>query len=213
MFSINNLKQLYPSGKRIQFANWHSNQGQHWLLSGNSGSGKTTLLQIISGLLKPTEGEVTIAGVEIYNLPASKADRFRGQTIGLVLQKPHLIDSINVMENLLLTQYLAGLRQDKERVKEVLTILQISDKEKSMPFALSQGEAQRVAIARAVLNKPAIIFADEPTASLDDVNTQKVISLLKGQATENNSTLVISTHDSRVKDHFEHVYHIENQAV
>ncbi len=206
MFGLTNLENTFSNGKNIKFKDWQTTQGEQWLISGTSGSGKTTLLHIIAGLLKPTKGDVLIADTLIYKLSASKADKFRGQNIGIVLQKPHLIDSLSVIDNLLLTQYLACLPQNKERVHDVLNVLQVSDKEKSKPNTLSQGEAQRVAIARAVINNPKIILADEPTASLDDINTEKVIDLLKSRAKENNATLIISTHDNRVKNHFSNIY-------
>jgi len=208
MFSLTNLDHTFSTEKNIKFKDWETKQGEQWLISGTSGSGKTTLLHIIAGLLMPTKGDVLIADTLIYKLSASKADKFRGQNIGIVLQKPHLIDSLSVLDNLLLTQYLADITQNKNRVRDVLNVLQVSDKERSKTNTLSQGEAQRVAIARAVLNKPKIILADEPTASLDDINTEKVIELLKGQANESNATLIISTHDNRVKSHFSNIYYL-----
>jgi len=208
MFSLTNLDHTFSTEKNIKFKDWETKQGEQWLISGTSGSGKTTLLHIIAGLLMPTKGDVLIADTLIYKLSASKADKFRGQNIGIVLQKPHLIDSLSVLDNLLLTQYLADITQNKNRVRDVLNVLQVSDKEKSKTNTLSQGEAQRVAIARAVLNNPKIILADEPTASLDDINTEKVIELLKGQANESNATLIISTHDNRVKSHFSNIYYL-----
>jgi putative ABC transport system ATP-binding protein len=208
MFSFKNLSHQYSPVKSISFKDWQTLQGEQWLMTGISGSGKTTLLQIISGLLEPSAGEITISGTELYKLSGAKRDTFRGQAIGLVLQKPHLIDTLSVIENLLLTQYLAGLKQDKNRIREVLQALQLSDKEKSMPHTLSQGEAQRVSIARAVLNKPKLLLADEPTASLDDINAEKVVQLLKTQAQECNATLVVSTHDNRVKPQFEKLYQL-----
>ncbi|MBC8111768.1 MAG: ATP-binding cassette domain-containing protein [Verrucomicrobia bacterium] len=208
MFNLQQLAQQYNTQKTIHFPDWQVGQGEQWLLTGISGSGKTTLLQIMSGLLKPTQGNANICGTAIYDLKKSTLDTFRGQNIGLVLQKPHLVDTLSVAENLLLAQYMAGVKQDKNRISQVLATLQLTDKEKVMPYTLSQGEAQRVAIARAVMNKPKLLLADEPTSSLDDVNAEKVVQLLKNQATENNSTLVISTHDSRVKSHFERQYQL-----
>jgi putative ABC transport system ATP-binding protein len=206
MFYLQNLSHQYANGKTMAFRDWNAAQGEQWLLTGTSGSGKTTLLQIISGLLRPSAGEVSLAGTEIYRLRGAAADRFRGKNIGLVLQKPHLLASLSVLDNLRLTQYLAGIREDKNRIREVLNALQLTDKEKVMTDTLSQGEAQRVAIARAVLNQPKLLLADEPTASLDDVNAEKVVELLQQQAIRTQATLVIATHDSRVKSHFKLQY-------
>lgn len=202
MFSIHQLSHQYGSSQPIRFPDWEVSQGEKWLLTGTSGSGKTTLLHILAGLLRPTQGTVSIAGAQLYNLSGAAADRFRGRNIGLVLQKPHVLPTLNVEENLLLAQYFAGLRQDKTRIDQVLQTLQLSDKKKAMPATLSGGEAGRVAIARAVLNQPKLIVADEPTASLDDENCRKVIALLEQQAQACGATLMIATHDARVKAQF-----------
>ena len=208
MFSIQHLTHRYTADKSIHFADWQTQQGEQWLMTGISGSGKTTLLQIIAGLLEPSSGTVSVSGTSVYQLTGAKRDAFRGQHIGLILQKPHLLDTLSVMDNLLLTQYLAGLKQDKARIRQVLQTLQLSEKEKAMPYTLSQGESQRVSIARAVLNYPKLLLADEPTASLDDVNAAGVLQLLKSQAAEGNATLIVSTHDSRVKIAFEKQYNL-----
>jgi putative ABC transport system ATP-binding protein len=129
----------------------------------------------------------------------SSRDAFRGKEMGLVFQKAHLIDVLSVEDNLAMAQYMAGIEQDKKRIKEVLDELQLGDRLKARPYQLSQGEQQRVSIARAVLNKPSVIFADEPSSSLDDVNTDKVLGILQKQAEKYNATLVIVTHDQRLK--------------
>jgi putative ABC transport system ATP-binding protein len=129
-------------------------------------------------------------------------DRFRGRNIGLVFQQMHLLPTLNVSENLHVAQYMAGIRQDKNRVNEVLQTLDILQKQKAYPEELSVGQRQRVAIARAVVNKPKVILADEPTSSLDDINCQHVIDLLISQAEANKAVLVIATHDQRIKEGF-----------
>ncbi|WP_226390480.1 ABC transporter ATP-binding protein [Penaeicola halotolerans] len=199
MLKISKLAFGYTKSKLFEIEDLEISSGQHIALLGQSGSGKTTLLHIIGGLLAPERGEVSLAGQSIYALSGSKLDTFRATHIGLVFQKPHLIKALNVADNLKLTQYLAGLPQDNERIKEVLTNLGLADKLKSQINELSQGEAQRVSIARALLNRPKLILADEPTASLDDLNSAKVIDLLKSQADQYGATLIIATHDQRVK--------------
>ncbi len=190
----------------IPFADWRIQTGEHWLLLGSSGSGKTTLMNIITGLMKPTTGEVYVKQTPIYKLSGTKLDKFRGQHIGIVFQRPHLVKSLTVKENLLIAQRFAGLQENQHQISEVLASLNIAEKLKSYPSQLSQGQLQRVAIARAVINKPALLVADEPTSSLDDQNTTAVLNILMQQCRINGSTLIVSTHDKRVKDHISQHY-------
>lgn len=206
MISIQAVSQQYPAGSLLTFADWQVNNGEQWLLLGQSGSGKTTLLHILTGLQKPTSGTVAINGIDLYSLSAKKLDAFRGQHIGIVFQRPHLIKSLNVTENLLLAQSFAGLPTDKKRIEEVLDSLAMAHKKHAYPQALSQGQLQRVTIARAVINKPTLLIADEPTSSLDDKNAAAVLALLKEQSELNQATLVVATHDKRVKDAFNLTY-------
>jgi ABC-type lipoprotein export system ATPase subunit len=121
----------------------------------------------------------------------------------LIFQKPHLVSALTVKENLTLSQYLGKKKLDNNRVEEVLNQLGVLDLKNRRIHQISQGQAQRVSIARAVLNSPKLLLADEPTASLDDENCEKVIRLLKSQAEMHGSTLIIATHDHRVKSEFE----------
>lgn len=208
MISLKSVSHDYPGGHRISFKDWQISNGDQWLLLGDSGSGKTTLLHILTGILKPSAGEVAINDTLIYGLSSKKLDQFRGQHIGIIFQRPHLIKSLNIADNLVLAQSFAGLPTDLKRVNEVLTSLGIADKGKAYPNELSQGQLQRVSIARAVINKPALIIADEPTSSLDDKNATAVLSLLMEQSGINQATLVVATHDKRVKDAFTHTYEL-----
>lgn len=206
MFAIQGIIHKYGDKTVLNAPDWEAAQGEQWLLLGNSGSGKTTLLHIMGGLLKPTSGSIKITHQELKSLSNAKLDRFRAQNIGLVFQKPHLIQTLSVLDNLLLAQYMAGLKQNKKRCLEVLEQLNMQHHRKSYPNKLSQGEMQRVSVARAVLNAPKVLLADEPTASLDDHNTVQVVQLLKQQAKAVNATLVIATHDQRVKTEITQVY-------
>src|SRR5690606_25324840 len=183
--------------------------GQHTLILGDSGSGKTTLLHILSGLLKPETGSVRIDGQSIYDFPARKLDEFRGQRIGLIFQEAHLVKSLTIQENLQIAQGFAGAKVDHNRIHEVLTLLNLEHKANSYPGKLSRGQMQRAAIARAVINRPAILVADEPTASLDDRNTERVLHLLLNQAEQQDATLIIATHDKRVKARIPLAYEVK----
>jgi len=208
MIALQNVSHSYGNPAVISFKDWIINIGEQWLLLGDSGSGKTTLLHILTGILNPVNGRVLINDTSLYELSPRKLDRFRGRNIGIIFQRPHLIKSLTVMENLLLAQSFAGLSEDRIRAKEVLASLAISGKENAFPAELSQGQLQRVSIARAVINKPALIIADEPTSSLDDRNAAIVLELLKEQSGLNQATLVVATHDKRVKDAFIHTYEL-----
>jgi putative ABC transport system ATP-binding protein len=199
VFAINELKHAYGGQEVLRIAAWRAAQGEQWLMLGPSGSGKTTLLHVLAGILRPTAGRVMIAGQEVSGLPAAELDRFRGRNVGIVLQRLHLLPSLTVAQNVQLAQYLAGLPQDAARVHEVLAGLDLADKADVFPHALSHGQAQRAAIARAVVNRPKLLLADEPTSNLDDARCAQALDLLLAQAAACAATLVIATHDQRVK--------------
>lgn len=199
MIEVRGLSYGYSIGKRIKFDDFEISKGAQWLLLGESGSGKTTLLHLMSGLLTSQQGKIIIQGTDITQLSESKLDHFRGANMGFVFQKNHLISALTVRKNLLMAPFLAGLKQGEDRVDEVLKELALEEKKDSRINQLSQGQAQRVAIARAVLNKPTVIFADEPTSALDDRNCERVIKLLLNAAQSNHATLVVATHDQRLK--------------
>jgi len=200
MIQINQLTASYDGKNILHFPDWSLGQGQQSLILGTSGSGKTTLLHMLAGILKPRSGTIAIGETDITQMSSSRRDHFRGRNIGLIFQKAHLLPSLTVKDNLLAAQYFAGLKQDSQRVREVLAELNIEDRLNRHPYELSQGEAQRASIARAVLNKPKVILADEPTSSLDDRNCTAVAKLLMEEAKRYQATLVISTHDQRLKD-------------
>lgn len=204
MIQAKALAYSYPGARKILFPDLEAGKGEHYLLLGNSGSGKTTLLHLMGGLLRVQEGSVNVDGQSIGTMSEQALDAFRGKHFGFIFQRNHLLPSLTVEENLLMAPYLAGAEQNQQRVEEVLKQLQLSDKRRSRIQELSQGQAQRVAIARAMMNKPAIILADEPTSALDDANCDRVIELLLEVAAENQSTMLIATHDQRLKSKITH---------
>lgn len=195
-----NLKFRYRDGDELSFPDLCMDQGSHWLITGSSGSGKTTMLHLLAGLLKPNGGDVSIAGEQINRMSNASLDRFRGREIGIVFQTSHFVQSLTVSENLALARFLAKNKPDPERVKTLLSRLGLGEKENKKPHQLSVGEQQRAAIARAMANKPAVVLADEPTASLDDSNCKAMIDLLRSECEASGATLVIVTHDQRIKD-------------
>lgn len=193
------LQYIHPGQKPISFPDLQVGPGESLLILGKSGSGKTTLLNLLAGLLDPTSGEVVLDGIKLASISGQKLDLFRGKNIGIVFQKPHLIAALNVRQNIELTHFFS--KKAGQEISQLLSDLGIKAKENSSVLTLSEGEAQRVSIARALANSPKVILADEPTSSLDDENTEKVIQLLKAQASKIGAALIIVTHDHRVKNH------------
>jgi putative ABC transport system ATP-binding protein len=204
MISIEGLRHRYGDRQVLALDAWRAAVGEHWLVLGASGSGKTTLLGVLGGLLRPSEGRVTVAGQDLASLSEPALDRFRGRHVGFVPQKLHLVGSLGVEDNLVLAQYLAGLPQDRARAREVLGALGLAERAAARPAELSHGQAQRVAVARAVINRPGLILADEPTSNLDDAHCAQAIELLESQAAACGATLVVATHDQRVRARFPH---------
>ena len=203
MISVRGLAHRYGSTEVLRLADWKVAQGERWLVLGPSGCGKTTLLHLVAGLIRPAEGELEVAGENLRNLDGMRLDRWRGATVGIVLQALHLLRHLSVRDNLRLAQYLAHAPQDDARIAETLGALGVADKAARRAAELSEGERQRVAVARAVVNRPKLLLADEPTANLDDRAAAQAVELLLEQAGRHGATLVVATHDSRVKQSFE----------
>jgi putative ABC transport system ATP-binding protein len=211
MFAIENLKHAYDGTEVLHIPEWRAEQGAQWLVLGPSGSGKTTLLHVLAGILRPTTGSVSVAGQDLGALKPADLDLFRGRHVGIVLQRLHLVSSLTVMENLLLAQYLAGVPQNDAHVREVLANVDVDGKAQAYPHELSFGQAQRVAVARAVVNRPQLLLADEPTSNLDDARCAQAYGLLESQARACGATLVIATHDQRIKARMPHHYELKER--
>jgi putative ABC transport system ATP-binding protein len=212
MFLIRDLRHAYKGTDVLQIRDWQVEQGEHWLVLGPSGSGKTTLLHILGAILKPSYGEVIVAGAPLTRMKPRELDRFRARHVGIVLQQLHLVDSLTVIENVLLAQHFSRLPRDANRVLEVLRELRLADKADAYPHELSFGQAQRVAVARAVVNRPTLLLADEPTSNLDEEHCMHALDLLEAQASACRATLVIATHDQRIRSRFRQHYGLERAA-
>ncbi|TCV10327.1 putative ABC transport system ATP-binding protein [Sphingobacterium alimentarium] len=208
MIRSKNLIFKYSSSNPLIFPDVHVDKNKHTLLLGESGSGKTTLLHLLGGLSQPQSGNVFINESDIYALTEEQRDLFRAKNMGFIFQDAHLLKNLTLEENIVLAQFLAKEKQDKLAVREVLDKLQIGDKANSYPTQLSRGQLQRAAIARAVINKPKVLIADEPTAALDDTNTKYAIDLLLEIAENFDATLLIATHDTRIKPYFANTYQL-----
>jgi putative ABC transport system ATP-binding protein len=203
MLSVKNLEQRFGEKTVLRIADWSVAAGERSLVIGPSGCGKSTLLHILAGLARPSQGRVTIFQKDVFSLKNAEIDRWRGATVGIVLQALHLVQHLTVRANLRLAQYLAHLPQDDKAVDEALAALGVAAKASSRPGELSQGEQQRVAIARAVVNGPKLLLADEPTSSLDDAAAERAIALLLDEAGRRGATLIVATHDARIRRHFD----------
>jgi putative ABC transport system ATP-binding protein len=199
---LENVAKAYGERTVLAVRSWAVATGQHSLILGPSGSGKSTLLHLIAGLLRPSCGRVVVAGQDLSALAPAELDAFRGRSIGIVLQRLHLIPVLSVRDNLRLARTLARLPPDAARIDALIADLGLAALARVRPSRLSQGESQRAAIARAVVNHPTLILADEPTSALDDANCEAVLALLRTQAEGFGATLVIATHDARLKPLF-----------
>jgi putative ABC transport system ATP-binding protein len=194
------LAYRYPSGPALAFPDVEVPQGGTLLLQGRSGAGKSTWLSLLAGLLSPSAGSVVVAGQDVGALRRGERDRWRGRSIGLLPQRLHLSDALSVERNLALAFFAAGLPEDRATVRAALAALDVQALAARRPGELSGGQAQRVALARAVLLRPRVLLADEPTASLDDEAAAAGVALLRATAARCGATLVLATHDARVRD-------------
>ncbi len=205
LFNIKNLeyslKKKKILSKKISFK---LNKSNHLLILGPSGCGKTTLLNLMAGLLRSSNGIIEFEGYDYSLLSNSEIDKTRANNFGFIFQKLHLINYLSVEQNIIL----AKNKKDSQNINSLIDQLGLSKIKKQIVRNLSFGEAQRVAIARALINNPKVIFADEPTSALDDLNTKKVINLLFSNAIKNKSTLIVCTHDKRIKNKFSNILEI-----
>jgi len=201
MIKTKGVEFNYDNQVFFKFQDIDLKSSENLLIIGSSGIGKTTLLHLLAGLLESSSGSIKLFEKELSDLSSHQLDRFRKNNIGIVFQRPHFVNSLTVKENLQLAQYIAN-KKDNNRIENILINLNIFDKSDKKTNQLSQGEKQRASIALAIVNSPKLILADEPTSSLDDVNCDNVIKLLKKQATDFGAQLIVITHDSRLKKHF-----------
>lgn len=217
ILSTSNLKKIYNAGENetraLDDVSIEIEDGSFVAIIGSSGSGKSTLLNMLGGLDRPTEGEVTVAGEKIFDMDDEKLTIFRRRKVGFVFQNYNLVPILNVYENIVLPIELDGMQIDKEYVNKVINALGIEGKLKSMPNELSGGQQQRVAIARALASKPAIILADEPTGNLDSKTSLDVISLLRSTSKQFQQTIVMITHNEEIALMADRMIRIEDGKV
>ena len=211
------LKKYYGSGdtqvKALDGVDLSVEQGEFVAIVGTSGSGKSTLLHMLGGLDRPTSGSVTVDGKDIFSLKDEGLTIFRRRKIGFVFQAYNLVPVLSVWENIVLPIQLDGRKVDREYVREVIGILGLEKKLKSLPNQLSGGQQQRVAIARAMATKPAILLADEPTGNLDSKTSQDVLSLMKVTGQKFAQTMVMITHNEEIAQMAHRIVRIEDGRI
>ncbi len=217
ILKVSNLKKYYGSGetlvKALDDVSLQINSGEFVAIVGTSGSGKTTLLNMLGGLDNPTFGKIEIDGNEISKMKDEELTIFRRRQIGFIFQNYNLVPMLNVYENIVLPIGLDGNKIDREFINEVINLLGISDKVKTMPNKLSGGQQQRVAIARALATKPAIILADEPTGNLDTRTSLDVIGLLKNTSKAFHQTIIMITHNEEIAQMADRIIRIEDGKI
>jgi ABC-type lipoprotein export system ATPase subunit len=198
LISGEEIRRSYKLGKTelevLRGVDVEVREGEKVFLCGASGAGKTTLMYTLAGLEQPQHGRVRIEGRDIYAMSRAQQARLRNTRIGYVFQNYYLLPELTALENVLLPATIGG-RDASQRAHELLEAVGLGERMEHLPNELSGGEQQRVAIARALANKPAIVFADEPTGNLDSKNGEEVMKILLGFADELATTLVVVTHD------------------
>ena len=202
ILKVENLNKIYGKGenevKAVNNISFSVQKGEFLAIIGASGSGKSTLLHLLGGVDRPTSGKVYIDGKDIYQLDDEQLAIFRRRQVGLIYQFYNLIPILNVEENIALPCNLDGKEVNKKVLEELLKTLNLEKRRTHLPNELSGGQQQRVSIGRAIINKPAIMLADEPTGNLDSKASEEIISLLRLSNKKYNQTVIVITHDEKI---------------
>lgn len=202
LLEIKNLCKTYGSGETaveaLKNVNFSVAKGKFAAIVGESGSGKSTLLNIIGALDMPNSGKVIIDGKDIFSMNERKLTVFRRRNIGFIFQSFNLIPELTVEQNIIFPLLLDYQKPDNRYLEELLTVLNLNERRKSLPSRLSGGQQQRVAIGRALITRPSLILADEPTGNLDSKNSSEVIALLKNTSKKYEQTIIMITHNRSI---------------
>ena len=214
---VENLSKVYGKAetevKALDNVSFSIEKGQFVAIIGPSGSGKSTLLHILGGVDKPTSGKVFVDGCDVYAQNDEQLAIFRRRQVGLIYQFYNLIPVLNVTENITLPVLMDGQKINEERLKELLQVLKLEERQKHLPNQLSGGQQQRVSIGRALMNAPAVVLADEPTGNLDSKNSQEIVELLKLSNKKYNQTLIMITHDENIALQADRIIAIEDGKI
>jgi putative ABC transport system ATP-binding protein len=212
MLELKSLKKSYHQGSQtieiFENLNFHVGEGQRVAIMGKSGSGKSTLLSLISGIIKPDDGDISLNSVSYKDLQESELNDFRAMNIGFIFQNFHLVSYLNALENVMLPAKVCNISKPREKAINLLESVGLDHRLDHLPSQLSGGEKQRVAIARALIHNPKIILADEPSGNLDDETGNIVMDILFELIKKNNTTLILVTHSKDVANRCEKIYEL-----
>ena len=202
MIKVSGIKKRFGELEVLRGVSLEVKAGEIVSIVGASGAGKTTLLQIMGTLLPADGGEVEIAGTKVFELNEKRTAEFRNRHIGFVFQFHNLLPEFSALENVMMPALIGGVsrKEAKQRAAELLEAVGLTDRADHKPAQLSGGEQQRVAIARALINRPSVIFADEPTGNLDTHNRDEIQQLLFEVREKFGQTIVMVTHDERLAE-------------
>ena len=217
ILKVEHLSKIYGKGetevRALDNISFSIEKGQFVAIIGPSGSGKSTLLHILGGVDKPTSGKVYVDGTDVYAQNDEQLAIFRRRQVGLIYQFYNLIPVLNVTENITLPVLMDGQKVNETRLKELLQVLKLEERQKHLPNQLSGGQQQRVSIGRALMNAPAVVLADEPTGNLDSKNSQEIVELLKVSNKKYNQTLIMITHDENIALQADRIIAIEDGKI
>ena len=215
MISGNNIHKRYGKVEVLKGVNIEVRKGEIASISGPSGSGKSTLLHILGTLDRADEGRVEMNGTDLGRLSGKKLAAFRNRHIGFVFQFHHLLPEFTALENVCIPGWIAGRKRGevKEQARELLSLLRLSHRMENKPGQMSGGEQQRVAVARALINKPDIVFADEPTGNLDSANARELHELFFELRKRFNQTFLIVTHNEELARLSDRILHMKDGLI
>ena len=214
---VEDLTKVYGKGANevhaLDHVSFSMRKGEFTAIIGSSGSGKSTLLHLIGGVDRPTSGKVYVNGTDVYAQNEDALAVFRRRQVGLIYQFYNLIPVLNVRENITLPVLMDGRDVNEERLEELLSVLKLKRRERHLPNQLSGGQQQRVSIGRALMNAPAIVLADEPTANLDSKNSQEIMQLLRYSNDKYNQTMLVITHDENIALQADRILSLEDGRI
>lgn len=214
LLEVSKICKTYGSGetavKALKNVSFSVPRGEYVAIVGESGSGKSTLLNMIGALDTPTSGKVMIDGKDVFSMNDRKLTVFRRRNIGFIFQAFNLVPELTVEQNMILPMLLDYQKPDKKYLEELLSVLNLKERQNHLPSQLSGGQQQRVAIGRALITRPALILADEPTGNLDTQNSSEVIALLKEASKKYEQTIIMITHNHSISQTADRVLQVSD---